>query len=42
MASDSKNEIIQRSGGENTQNVKKSSINLFPKQADCSYVSCYW
>lgn len=38
MASESKPEIIQRP---NMECPKKSLINLFPKQGDCSYVSCY-
>ncbi|XP_030766309.1 protein N-terminal glutamine amidohydrolase [Sitophilus oryzae] len=38
MASESTNgRIIQ----ENCNNTKKPIINLFPKQGDCSYVSCY-
>lgn len=35
MASDSKPTVIHCS------NLKKTLVNLFPKQADCSYVSCY-
>ncbi|KAL1512509.1 hypothetical protein ABEB36_002091 [Hypothenemus hampei] len=34
MASEPNNRIIQN-------NAKKSVLNLFPKQGDCSYVSCY-
>nr|CAI5823505.1 unnamed protein product [Callosobruchus analis] len=37
MASDSKNQIIQRSSSD----AKKLLINLFSKQNECSYVSCY-
>nr|CAH7729022.1 unnamed protein product [Callosobruchus chinensis] len=37
MASDSKNQIIQRTSSD----AKKLLINLFSKQNECSYVSCY-
>ncbi|XP_050301232.1 protein N-terminal glutamine amidohydrolase isoform X2 [Anthonomus grandis grandis] len=39
MASESNGKIIRGNGGDN--NGKKSVTNLFPKQGECSYVSCY-
>ncbi|XP_025835216.1 protein N-terminal glutamine amidohydrolase [Agrilus planipennis] len=41
MASESGAHIIHRCNSEGSENSKKILINLFPKQADCSYVSCY-
>jgi hypothetical protein len=41
MASDSKNQLIQRPNSENNQISKKNPISLFLKHSECSHVSCY-